>query len=159
VLGDFGIVLFKGADHRLTETYERVGNRDWMAPWAATQNRVALEDVNPTLDIFPLGKVLWCMVAGRSNLEFWYFDQEEKRGRPSNNLETLFPEDPAMPIINEILRKCVVEDEDSCLKTASELLDIVKSATARIRGFGRKPQDDGPWQCQTCGKGHYARGP
>jgi len=32
VVGEFGIVLFKNAEgSRMTETYERVGTRDWMA--------------------------------------------------------------------------------------------------------------------------------
>ena len=159
VLGDFGIVIFRNADHRLTETYERVGSRDWMAPWVATQNRLALEEVNPTLDVFPLGKTLWCMVAGRPNLEYWYFDQEAKGSRPANNLQRLFPDDPAMPIVNEILEKCVVQYEEACLKTANELLDVVDKATERLRRFGRKPADDSPWPCQMCGNGHYAREP
>lgn len=159
MLGDFGIVIFRSADHRLTETYERVGSRDWMAPWATTQNRLALEEVNPTLDIFPLGKVLWCMVSGRPNLEYWYFDQEAKGSRPANNLERLFPDDPAMLIMNEVLAKCVVQHEEACPKSAIELRTLVNKAIGRVRRFGRRPEDDSPWACQVCGKGHYAREP
>jgi serine/threonine protein kinase len=159
VLGDFGIVIFRNTDQRLTDTYERVGSRDWMAPWANTPNRLALEEVNPTLDVFPLGKVLWCMVSGQPNLEYWYFDQAARGSRPANNLEHLFPDDPAMPIVNEILAKCVVQYEESCLKSASELLELVNTAIGRIRRFGRKPDDDTPWPCQVCGKGYYTREP
>lgn len=63
VLGDFGIVFFEDDQRtRLTEEYERVGSRDWMAPWAHTGVRV--DAVRPSFDIFPLGKLLWTMVRG-----------------------------------------------------------------------------------------------
>jgi hypothetical protein len=38
VLGDFGIVFLRDAD-RLTATYERVGTRYWIAPWADVEQR------------------------------------------------------------------------------------------------------------------------
>ncbi len=154
VLGDFGIVLFRNAELRLTETYERVGSRNWMAPWATTDHRLPLEDVNPTLDLFPLGKVLWCLISGRPGLEFWYFDQEPRPGRPANNLATLFPDDPAMPIVNELIGKCVVQYEENCLKSATELLGLVDHAIERIVGLGKKPKS-GPWLCRMCEKGYY----
>lgn len=91
VLGDFGIVLFKDDKGRVTETYERAGSRDWMARWANTQHRLALEEVNATFDIFPLAKVLWCMVSGRPNLDLWYYNRTAKGRRPASNLEELFP--------------------------------------------------------------------
>jgi serine/threonine protein kinase len=161
VLGDFGIVIFKDAPGgRWTETYERVGSRDWMAPWANTAHRLILADLNPTLDIFPLGKVLWCMVAGRRNLEFWWFKRGAKGDRPTNNLVDLFPDDPGMKAVNEILRQCVVEDEDQCLKSADELLALVDDAIRRINRSGHKPEkNDEPWRCLVCGTGHYGKDP
>jgi serine/threonine protein kinase len=63
VLCDFGIVFWADDAHnRLTETYERVGSRDWMAPWANQGRRLA--DVNATFDVFPLAKVLWAWCLG-----------------------------------------------------------------------------------------------
>lgn len=161
VLGDFGIVIFKDAlGGRLTETYERVGTRGWMAPWANTEHRLALAEVNPTLDIFPLGKVLWCMISGRPGLEFWYYDRPAKGNRPANNLEHLFVNDPAMRVVNEILGKSVVEDEDQCLKSAHELLALVDDAIRRIKRSGQKPENnDEPWRCLVCGTGHYSKDP
>jgi serine/threonine protein kinase len=149
VLGDFGIVIFKDAGERLTETYERVGSRDWMAPWANAEHRQSIEDVDATLDIFPLGKVLWCMVAGRPQLPFWYFN------KPAYNLEILFPDDPAMRVINALLGDCVVEEKDKCLKTAAELLIRVDQTIALIRGLGLKPEDRSSWLCMACKKGYY----
>ncbi len=159
VLGDFGIVIFRDAEGaRFTETYERVGSRDWMAPWANSAHRLELEDVNPTLDIYPLGKVLYCMVAGRRSLELWYYDRVAKNNRPANNLEHLFPDDLAMSTVNETLAKCVVEEEEHCLKSAKELLRLVDEAITSLSLSGRRLVEGKAWRCQICGKGYYGQG-
>jgi serine/threonine protein kinase len=157
VLGDFGIVLFKDAvSDRMTQTYDtQVGSRDWMAPWANTHRRLTFEEVNPTLDLYPLGKVLWCMVSGQPTLDLWYFNRCARGARPSNNIEDLFPGDPSMHVVNEILSKCVVEEEDNCIKSADELLHLVDQAVAFLRSPGLRPSGGVPWPCGVCGKGHY----
>ena len=63
VLGHFGIVFYRDGQ-RLTETYERVGARDWMAPWGLPEREVSPRRSYPPLDIFPLAKVLWSMISG-----------------------------------------------------------------------------------------------
>jgi hypothetical protein len=126
-----------------------------MAPWANTEHRLALEEVKPTLDIFPLGKVLWSMVSGRKNLEYWYYARLANGSLPANFLPALFPNDPGMHVINEILAKCIVEHEKDCLKSAVELLDLVDGAIASLRPAGLRPPDGAPWRCRICGKGHY----
>jgi serine/threonine protein kinase len=158
VLGDFGIVFFKDAEGRLTETYDRAGSRDWMAPWVNLEHRFALDELNPTLDIFPLGKVLWCMISGRHQLQFWYFDRAARGSMPANNLEALFPDDPAMGVINTLLAKCIVEEEDKCLRTAAQLLVEVDGAIRQIVRIGKKPEkEDAPWLCVVCNKGYYRK--
>ena len=159
VLGDFGIVLFKDGSGRLTETYERAGSRDWMAPWANTHHRLTLEAVNPTLDIFPLGKVLWCMISGRRSLDYWYFKRPQKGSSPSNNLEELFPDDVGMAVVNEILAACVVENEDDCIQSASKLLGMVDQAIARLRSSGIRPRGSVSWPWRVCGRGFYRKAP
>ncbi len=154
VLGDFGIVLFKDGG-RLTETYERAGSRDWMAPWANTQHRLTLDEVDATFDIYPLAKVLWCMVSGRRSLDLWYYSRTAKGSRPSNNLEELFPGDPAMLAVNKILAKCIVEEEEHCLKSADDLVAMVDQSIAGIRSPGIRQDAKLPWLCHVCGKGHY----
>jgi len=75
-LGDFGIVFWADErQQRMTETYERVGTSDWMAPWANRGRRLA--DVNPTFDLFPLGKLLWSMISGQHELPYWYWEEPE----------------------------------------------------------------------------------
>lgn len=94
VLGDFGIVFIEDNRHaRMTETFERVGTRDWMPPWAHTGMRV--DEVKPSFDVFSLGKVLWAMLSGMEMLQLWYFT------RPRFDLTQLFPNTHAMHVINE----------------------------------------------------------
>jgi serine/threonine protein kinase len=112
VLGDFGIVFFQEGSERLTTTYERVGSHEWMAPWAYRKEKLELSKISPALDIFPLAKVLWSMIAGQNGFPFWEYDRDE------NNLENLFPDDPAMPLVNSILAKCIVREEGQCDSSA-----------------------------------------
>jgi serine/threonine protein kinase len=148
VLGDFGIIFWADAKHqRMTETYERVGSRDWMAPWANRGRR--LDQVNSTFDIFPLGKLLWSMLSGRSELPFWYWKD------PEHNLQTLNPDAPEMDWINsKILAHTIVEREPDCLKSARDLQARVNSVIAVLEHGGRRvTATDRP--CRVCGRGHY----
>ncbi len=151
VLGDFGIVFFRQSPERLTSTFERVGSHEWMAPWAYKRSRLALDEVSPTLDIFPLAKVLWCMIAGENMLRYWEYESEE------NNLAQLFPYDTLMPLINDrIFAKRIVRHEDACDGSASSLLSAVDDLISQIekrRGF--KPDGATNWFCQICGRGVY----
>jgi serine/threonine protein kinase len=151
VLGDFGIVFFRDATGtRFTETYgERVGSHYWMAPWA--YEPVRLESVRPSLDIFPLAKVLWSMIAGRDGPPFQDYAHRDY------NLEILFAGNPAMPVINGILSKCIVRDEENCLESADEMLKVVDSAMDEIRHAGQRPKGNNHWPCRVCGKGRYVR--
>lgn len=154
VLGDFGIVFFSDQQNtRLTSTYERVGSPFWMAPWAYKNNRLTLEEVNPTLDIFPLAKVLWSIVAGREGFPFWEYTREE------NNLEAIFPKNAMISILSNIFSKTLVRDEQHCLPTAKELLGLVDSALEEALAAGEKPAGEKPWPCPICGKGHYVLDP
>ena len=115
VLGDFGIV-FSPEGIRLTGCHERVGSHYWMAPWAYKKERLDIDQINATLDIFPLGKVLWSMIAGRSGFAFWECERDE------NNLEKLFPNAPMVSLVNrQIICRCVVREEKDCIQSAPAL--------------------------------------
>src|SRR5258708_3433558 len=125
VLGDFGIV-FMADGQRLTSTFERVGSHFWMAPWAYKNEQLAIEQINPTLDIFPLGKVLWSMISGRDGVSFWEWNRDE------NNLEKMFPNNLMMPLVNrDILSKCIVREEKACISHAPVLLREIDSLIAQ----------------------------
>lgn len=150
VLGDFGIVFFESGG-RLTTTFERVGSHFWMAPWAYKNARLDFDEVKPALDIYPLGKVLWSMISGRNGFPFWEYATDD------NNLETIFPDDPSMPLVNEILAKCVVRHEGECrYSTALDLLSAVDNLIKQIRSRrGQRPDGAETWPCRVCGRGTY----
>jgi serine/threonine protein kinase len=148
VLGDFGIVFLESAN-RPTELLERVGTRDWMAPWAHTGMRV--DDVKPSFDVFPLGKMIWSMISGKPMLPFWY------HRRPQYDLTKQFPTAPAMHTVNELLDRCVVESERDCLPTAGELLKVIDKTLDALSVGGQSIDDGIPRLCRVCGRGHYQR--
>ncbi|MCC6796390.1 MAG: protein kinase family protein [Candidatus Hydrogenedentes bacterium] len=147
VLGDFGIAFFQDDQRtRLTDTFDQAGSRDWMPAWAL-HGRV--DDVKPNSDVYSLGKVLWSMLAGRERLVLWYIL------RDGNNLETLFPNDDNMRLINDLLRKCVVEDEENCIPSAIVLLEEVDKLLKMLALGGEILRDDLKRHCRVCGEGQY----
>jgi len=147
VLGDFGIVYLPDQADRVTRTGERVGPRDYMPQWADLGQRH--ENVHTNFDVYMLGKLLWCMVAGRLKLPREYYK------KPEFNLTEMFPNDPDMHIINSILGRCVVEEPRDCLESAQQLLPIVDEHLAILQRGGQLLSDGVPRPCRVCGKGHY----
>ena len=151
VLGDFGIVFVESGDvQRLTDTFERVGTRDWMPPWAHTGTRV--DDVTPAFDVFSLGKVLWSMLSGSSMLPYWYWNHD------SFNVEKRFPDSAGdMRLINErILAATVVQFEKDALANAGALLERVDEVLAVVHRGGDLLQLSGMTRpCRVCGRGAY----
>jgi serine/threonine protein kinase len=135
VLSDFGLVYDfgdDGDDDRLSGTFENVGTRTYMAPWAAEHR---IEDPLPNFDVFSLGKVLWWMLSGRGHLPHWWHH------RDPFNLEKIFPENPLMKLVNQVLARCVVEDEEDCLLNASQLMREIDRCLSFV--------------CKNCRKGIY----
>jgi serine/threonine protein kinase len=126
VLGDFGIVFRDDSDGtRLTEDYERVGSRDWMAPWAHTGAR-RIDEVDATFDVFPLGKLLWVMVTGERILPSFWTHQD-----PGFTLKDKVPGQPGIEQVSSILDKCIVRDVKNCFESAAPLrqkvLEVIDS--------------------------------
>ena len=146
VLGDFGLAFFKDKEvTRLSGTYENVGSSAWMPPWAMYR---LTEDVTPSFDVFSLGKTIWSMVSSKSLLPFWNPRKEEF------NLETMFPDRPEMALFNDLLDKCIVEDEKDCLENAGSLLEEIDSLLSALR-LGADPMSDSERPCRVCGFGKY----
>jgi serine/threonine protein kinase len=151
VLGDFGLVHFiESAESRVTGTYDNVGSWEWMPVWAQSRRQ---ENVSMAFDVYSLAKVIWFTIGGRHPFHLWYFDNDD------NNLEEQFPDDPAMPIVNELLSQCIVEKEKDCLADASLLLQKLDRVVSRIRNRGRVLYGDGilKWTCQVCANGRYEK--
>ncbi|MBZ5699133.1 MAG: protein kinase family protein [Acidobacteriia bacterium] len=147
ILGDFGIVYLPGQPERVTRTNERVGPYDYMPLWADLGER--LEKVEPNFDVYMLGKLLWCMVAGKLKLP------REYHREPEFDLTKVFPDDPHMHIINRILDKCVVEKTKDCLPSAMDLLWAVNAYLRLIDRDGQLLDEKIPRPCRVCGMGHY----
>ena len=105
LLGDFGIVFLPNQADRLSVTGESVGPRDFMPPWVFLNEQPGI--INPSFDVYMLGKVLWCIVAGRLKLHREDFLHSQL------NVVKLWPNDPDMHIINTILEKCIVTHEEA----------------------------------------------
>jgi len=147
--GDFGIVFSPNAKDRVTMTRERVGPRDYMAPWTNLGTRH--DKVHPRDDVYMLGKLLWSMVDGHAVLPREY----HKHPDYEFDLTKTFPNDPHMYMINAILDKCVVEQADQCLPGAQELLPRIDDALGIIVRGGQLLREGVPRPCRICGKGFY----
>jgi serine/threonine protein kinase len=145
VLGDFGIVYVPNQGDRVTRTNERVGPRDYMPQWGDLGDR--LEEVRPNFDVYMLGKLLWCMVAGRLKLP------REYHKRQGFDLTEMFPNTPDMHIINAILDQSVVEDPSNCLGSAQQLLSILDESLSVLDRGGQLLSDRfrGPAGCAARG--------
>ena len=149
VLADCGLAFKLEDQDRLTETFENVGTRDFQPPWSIGMR---LAEVRPTFDVFSLAKVLWAMVSGRPKFALWYFDHE------GNDLRHMFPSEPAVDYVHEILRKCVVQWEgDTRLYDAGELLGEVDNAIAAISRGCQLPSSNAEMRCRFCGIGTYKK--
>jgi len=148
VPGDFGIA-FVPESTRVTLTDERVGPWDYMPQWADLG--VRLEAVKPNFDVYILGKLLWCMVAGRLRLP------REYHRRPGFDLMTAFPERQNMHLINRILDRCIVEEPHQCLSSAAELLELVDKTLAITEKGAPVLDEQGKFllPCRMCGVGSY----
>ena len=148
VLGDFGLVYFAEEGRvRLTDTYENAGSRDWMPPWAYGKR---VEELNPSFDVFSLGKVLWAMISGKTVLPLWYHHKQEY------DLSHLFPKDPHVHQINALLDGCIRENEEEVgYPDAIELLSQIDLLLEIMKRGGELLRLDIPRICRVCGFGEY----
>ena len=147
VLADCGLAFRLENQERLTMTFENVGTRDFQPPWSYGMR---LADVQPAFDVFSLAKVLWAMVSCRPKFPLWYFD------RPEHDLRQMFPDEPAVDFVHELLRKCVVEFENEIkLRDAGELLGEIDTAIASVSCGRQLPGRNAEMRCRFCGLGIY----
>ena len=152
VLGDFGLVYVPSREPRITRLQgETVGAGDFIPPATWRGMGARLETVKTDFDVYMLGKVLWCMVAGKPKLDREFWDE------PENDLTKLFPKDPHMHMINLILGRSVVTREEKCCGSANELLLQVDTNLEQIKQGGQLLHDGIPRICHVCGVGRYSR--
>lgn len=152
VLGDFGLVYFTDSSRtRLSGTLENVGSWDWAPEWAKGRR---IEGIEPTFDVFSLGKVLWWLVSGEpvEALRLWYFAEPEYQ---EMNVEEIHSKSPFIRLVNPLLAKCVVEKESDCLQDAGVLLDEIDRCLAIISNNADPIGEEVPRTCKVCGLGRY----
>ena len=149
VLADCGLAFRLESQDRLTMTFENVGTRDFQPPWSYGMR---LADVRPNFDVFSLAKVLWTMVSGRPKFPLWYLYRDE------DDLRQMFPDEPAVQFVHEIVRKCAVQREDEArLRDAAELLGEVDTMIAALSHGCQLPGLMTKMRCRFCGIGTYER--
>ena len=146
VLGDCGLAIKLENEDRVTDTFENVGTRDYMPGWAYAMR---LDEVTPSFDVFSAGKLLWAMISGKPRFPLWYFDRKQ------HDLREMFPEDPHISYVRNILAKTVVERAENCLPNGTALLNEVDNAIGAVSIGGQMPGDGRPLKCRFCGIGQY----
>ena len=90
------------------------------------------------------------MVSCRPKFPLWYFD------RPEHDLRQMFPDEPAVDFVHELLKKCVVESENEIkLRDAGELLGEIDTAIASVSCGRQLPGRNAKMRCRFCGLGIY----
>lgn len=146
VLGDFGLVFQSDVADRVTETFENVGTRDFMPPWAMG---VRIDDIKPDFDVFALSKLLWTMISGKPRMQLWYWND------PRFDLAVQFAEDAHVARVNRIFSKTLVQFANDCLPTATELVAEIDEAIDAIETSTQLPSTSKPMRCRFCGIGTY----
>jgi hypothetical protein len=118
-----------------------------MPPWVDLDDQPAT--VKQNFDVYMLGKVLWCMVSGQVKLP------RENFHHPRFSVVKLFPNDPHMYAINQILEKSVVPEEKDCYGSAVDLWLMAGKISQIMERGGQLLNDGIPRPCRVCGNGEY----
>jgi hypothetical protein len=97
----------------------------------------------PNSDVYMLGKLLWCMVTGRLVLQREWFN------RPENDVTVIFRHDPHAHMINTILKKCVVEQQQECVGI-HDIRAMAIAFVSLIEQGGQLLQRKVPRPCHVC---------
>ena len=109
-ISDFGLCLVMN-DSRFTSSSEAIGSRFYMAPELEDGKKL---DVDPSADIYSLGKILYYMLSG--GIIF----SREKYNQPKYNLSKTF-NDPRYEIFSKVFRRSISAYKSDRYNNASEL--------------------------------------
>ncbi len=147
IIADMGIVFFMDdTKTRITDTMENVGSWQWMPQWAMGKR---IEDIDKSIDIYGLGKILWSMLSGRSYLNLWYYDKDDY------NIERMFPNLPEIQWAKKIFEKCIVEEKNKCLESTEELLKLLDTIIQAVNLNADVLDNKAQKICHVCGLGKY----
>jgi serine/threonine protein kinase len=129
LLGDFGLCLWADDDMRLTESAEAVGSRYFIAP----ENEGGINesvDQQPA-DFYALGKVLWCILAGRRPLP------RELQLRPENRLGRILGNDD-LSRLDPLFQQLLDADVRSRLADSKTVIRELQTVRALITGEAKE---------------------
>lgn len=123
VLTDFGACYLKDDNSRITEDWEAVGARVFIAP---EYELGKVDNVTEKGDVFSLGKIIWYLINGEKDAllpgNYWFDDMFD--------LSKKFPNDPLMYAANVIISSCLkIKQEERC--TYEELITMIKNIISK----------------------------
>lgn len=148
VLADLGLVFYEDKERtRVTETFESVGSSHWQPPW--TMGSIPIEAIDATWDVFAIGKVLYCLIAGRRQLP-WALHRNKE-----HDLVEIHKGKSEMKRVNALLDNCVVDEKEKCLPHAGALLEEFEKAIEDIIAETQGGRIGSRRRCRACGVGWY----
>jgi serine/threonine-protein kinase PpkA len=143
VVGDFGICYLTEED-RATELHEWVGPRNLIPPELEGGR---LEHVEPSADVYMLGKLLYWLMAGR------YVPRE--RYREATFDLTKDQKNPEIFFVYELLDRMIVENPSDRFSNATAVVEAVEITIRRILMHAHPIDVAVPQHCMYCGIGTY----
>ncbi len=142
VVGDFGI-CFVESESRITETWEAVGARYYMAPELA-EGRA--EQVTPSADVYAIGKIIYWILTGK------VFDRENHRAK--ERLLTNFYDHESILHVHRLLDVTIALEPEKRLRAASAVGSQIVDLRRLLRA-GFPTLEHPPRRCRYCGIGDY----
>jgi serine/threonine protein kinase len=146
VIGDFGICHIRD-EPRFTQLNEPVGARHYIAPEAENG---AVDNVQPTSDVYSLGKILYWLVWGTS-----FAREAHRESGPYFKLKG--STNTFDFLVYEILDTTIVKDPAARFTDAGALRDFVVTQHDRLEAHAHVVGPDARQPCSYCGVGFYER--
>ncbi len=148
VLADFGLVFDREREETLTRTGERVGNWQFGPDWGYVDEGHADD---PRADLYAVAKVLWWLASGKPLL------RREEWAATAFDLTRMFPNVPAMALVNEVLAKGLADAPDSvgyadANNMRTHIFSVIDEIETRRHSAVRPPA-----ACRACQSGAYAK--
>jgi serine/threonine protein kinase len=144
VVGDFGICHVANGGERFTLTEEAVGPFRYMAP-ELEDGRT--DNVQPSTDVYSLGKLLYWMLSGRT------FAREKHREENFDLAKNT--QGSEYHLINHFLDRMIVADSAKRITTGKQVLEELRVLIGRIEQRAHCIEINTPQPCFYCGLGFY----
>jgi len=144
VVGDFGICHVANGGERFTLTEEAVGPFRYMAP-ELEDGRT--DNVQPSTDVYSLGKLLYWMLSGRA------FAREKHREENFDLAKNTHGSE--FHLINHFLDRMIVADPAKRITTGKQVLEELRVLIDRIEQRAHCIEINTPQPCLYCALGFY----